>query len=79
MKRLLGWLCPKATPSPRPRSTRLGLEHLEDRLVPTLWSSAISITHQSGGLAWSSVGVPDGPSLGNLPWGQFRVLQFQGC
>ena len=35
--------------------------------------------NQNGGLAWSSVGVPDGPSLGNLPWGRFRVLQFQGC
>jgi hypothetical protein len=35
--------------------------------------------NQNGGLAWSSVGVPDGPSLGNLPWGQFRVLQFQQC
>src|SRR5256885_1061136 len=32
-----------------------------------------------GGLLWSSVGVPDGPSLGILPWGQFRVLLFQQC
>ena len=35
--------------------------------------------NQNGGLLWSSVGVPDGPSITNLPWGQFRVLQMQAC
>ena len=35
--------------------------------------------NQNGGLVWSSIGVPDGPSLSNLPWGQFRVLQIQPC
>ena len=30
--------------------------------------------------AWSLAGVPNGgPSLGNLPWGSFRVLQLQAC
>jgi hypothetical protein len=35
--------------------------------------------NQNGGLPWSSVGVPDGASLGNLPWGQMRVLLLQAC
>lgn len=35
--------------------------------------------NQNGGLVWSSVGVPDGPSLSNLPWGRFRVLLIQSC
>ena len=35
--------------------------------------------NQNGGLVWSSIGVPDGPSLSNLPWGQFRVLLVQPC
>lgn len=35
--------------------------------------------NQNGGLLWSSVGVPDGPSLNNLPWGQMRVLLIQPC
>jgi hypothetical protein len=33
----------------------------------------------NGGLAWSSLGVPNGPSLSSLPWGSFRVLQLTAC
>ena len=33
----------------------------------------------NGGVSWSSLGVPDAPGLGNLPWGSFRVLQLQAC
>lgn len=33
----------------------------------------------NGELGWSSIGVPTGPSLSNLPWGQFRVLLIQPC
>jgi len=35
--------------------------------------------NQNGGLLWSSIGVPSVPSLANLPWGQFRVLQLKQC
>src|SRR5207247_1431530 len=33
----------------------------------------------NGEPSWSSIGVPTGPSLSNLPWGQFRVLLLQPC
>jgi hypothetical protein len=33
----------------------------------------------NGGISWSSLGVPDSPSLSNLPWSSFRVMQIQAC
>jgi hypothetical protein len=32
-----------------------------------------------GNVTWSSVGMSKAPSLSNLPWSSFRVLQIQSC
>jgi len=34
---------------------------------------------QNVGLLWTTVGVPTTPSLSNLPWSSFRVLQLTAC
>jgi hypothetical protein len=35
--------------------------------------------NQNGGLLWSTLGVASDPSIANLPWSSFRVLQLQQC
>jgi hypothetical protein len=35
--------------------------------------------NQNGGLLWATVGVPTAPSLSNLPWSSFRVVQLIAC
>jgi len=32
-----------------------------------------------GNISWSSVGMSKAPSLANLPWSRFRVLQIRSC